>query len=53
MKTKMQVGNIVRDISADEIGVVIDIEYGNELYVVHFSNSGRQYLLASELEVIK
>jgi len=52
---KMKVGNIVRDIESDhgEIGVIIDVEYGNELYVVHFSNSGRQYFLASELEVIK
>jgi len=50
----MKVGDLVRDIATyhGEIGVIIGIKHGIEIYVVHFSNSGERWLIAPEMEVI-
>jgi len=50
----MKVGDLVRDIETHhgEIGVIIGIKHGIEIYVVHFSNSGERWLIAPEMEVI-
>jgi hypothetical protein len=58
-ENKMKIGNLVRDLEYrhGEIGVIVAIKHiemhvGN-IYVIHFSNSGERWLLATEMEVIK
>ena len=51
----MKVGTLVRHVNngyIGEIGVIIGIKHGIEIYVVHFSNSGERWLIAPEMEVI-
>lgn len=50
----MEVGDLVKDLELNkgEIGVIIKIMYGIEIYVVHFNDSGVRWTIASELEVL-
>ena len=50
----MKIGDLVKDteMNKGEIGIIIDIKYGIEIYVVHFSDSGERWTIASDLEVI-
>jgi len=53
---KMKIGDLVRIKGLDKgtIGIIIDIKYSIEIYMVHFSDDLCQcWMLEKDLEVIK